>query len=784
LGAGQGLRLLTPPISAPSLIGQIVAMQQRFPAMQWHTHAPAGTEAAADGASRVFGRAVETRYRFNAAQVVVALDGDFLDPGPQQVGVSRDWAEARSASTAQGGLLALHVATSSPNLTSAKADYPVSVPAAALPALFAALAAVATGGALPDGAPAADWVRRAGQALRDAQGGGIVALGRWQPAELQADVHRLNQRLGHVGRTIFYTAPALSAGASLAALATDMAAGKVSALVMLDTNPVYTAPGALGFADALSRVKFKLHAGLYVDETAIRADWHLPLKHPLESWGDPRAYDGTITLLQPATRPFYDGKSTAEVLSLLTDHKPRGDLDLLRASWKIDAVQWRHFLLEGYMPNTAYPEEHVTPTAASASTPQPAPAAGLTVLFRPDPTVWDGAVANNGWLQELPNPLTKVTWTNVIAIAPALATRMHLAQGDEIELHKDGRSLKGPVAILPGHAEDALTVTLGYGRRSGGTVSEDLGYDAYHLRPASGAWSVDGVRLRRTGGHQALATTETSGLDGDNPVRVQTPGGQPVGDTTAFTQPSFYNHVPNDGRSWGMAIDLDTCIGCNACVVACQAENNIPVVGRDQVREGRVLHWLRIDRHYAGAADDPRTHFMPVPCMHCENAPCELGCPVEATLHDHEGLNLQVYNRCIGTRACSSYCPYKVRHFNFLDYTANEPASIQAQHNPDVTVRARGVMEKCTYCVQRIVEARIVSDRSNQPIPDGTVKTACQQACPTRAITFGDMEQAGSAVIAAKRQPRNYALLGELNTRPHTTYLAAFGPAETTEHKG
>ncbi len=778
---GEGLRLLTPPISAPSLLKQIAAMQQTLPAMQWHSHVPAGRDLLYEGTRRAFGRPLETRWRFDRARVVVAIDGDFLDFGPHQVGVARAWEDARRKAAGENRLLALHAAGATPSLTSAKADFPAVVPASAIPALIAALDQVATGGAASADAPAAAWVQRAGQALRAAHGAGIVTIGTWQPPALQEAVHRLNARLGNLGQTVFYTVPSLTSGAGVAALADDMRDGKVRAVIMLDTNPVYGTPAALGFADALARVPLKLHAGSHVDETAIRADWHLPLKHPLESWGDPRTLDGTVTLLQPTIRPLYDGRTVSEILSVLTEPTPRDDRTLLRAAWDADDAQWQNWLLAGFMPDTAFSAETVSPEAAA-----PAPAAAVVttemrVLIRPDPTVWDGAPANSGWLQELPKPLTKLTWENVIAVSRQVAAREKLANGDIAVLEAGGRTVQGPVWVLPGQADDAVTITLGYGRRAGGAVADGLGFDSYQLLPREptglGTWEVDGVTLRRADERRELATTqEHHAIDGNDLVRVQAIGAAAVGDETAFTQPDFYPKLETDGRSWGMAIDLDSCIGCNACVVACQAENNIPVVGREQVLLGRDMHWLRVDSYDDGGLEDPRTRFMPVPCMHCENAPCELGCPVEATLHDHEGLNLQVYNRCIGTRACSSYCPYKVRHFNYLDYTADTAPSVEAQRNPDVTVRARGVMEKCTYCVQRIVAARIASDRDNRPIAEGEVQTACQQACPTRAISFGDMARAESAVSAAKRDARNYALLGELNTRPHTTYLAALAP--------
>ena len=400
------------------------------------------------------------------------------------------------------------------------------------------------------------------------------------------------------------------------------------------------------------------------------------------------------------------------------------------------------------------------------------------MLIRPDPTVWDGSFANNAWLQELPKPLTRTVWENVIAISPRLAAQQKLSNGDMAVVDVVKRQLSGPVWIQPGQHDDTITLRLGYGRRQAGSVGDGIGYDAYALRSSDALWQVDGATLRRAGASASVATTQQlDDQEGHDYVRVQAAGGKPVGDNSAFTQPTLYQREESDGRAWGMVIDLDSCIGCNACVVACQAENNVPVVGKQEVLAGRDMHWLRVDRYYAGAEENPDTRFMPVPCMHCEAAPCEPACPVEATLHDSEGLNLMVYNRCIGTRACSAYCPYKVRHFNFLHYS-EASLSIQAQRNPNVTVRARGVMEKCTYCVQRIVAARIDADTHHQPIPDGAVVTACAGACPTQAITFGNLADKDSAVAKARSDGRNYALLGELNTRPRTTYLAALAPEE------
>ncbi len=829
---GAGLRLLTGTVTSPTLLARIAALQAAYPEMVWHSQDPTHGEAVA-AARDAFGRAVQPRYHFDRARAVVSLDGDFLDHGPQQIGQALGWTLARATAARDGRLLALHAVSPTPSLTSAKADHALAATPDAIAALAAGLLAdLSTPGATPAAGaaagasaqaaaavgtdPVAAWRARAGAALASARGASIVAVGAAQPAAVQEAAHRLNAALGNAGHTVGYTAPVAAHAESLASLVDAMHAGQVHTLLMLDTNAVYDAPGDLAFADALNQVALRIHAGPYADETAAASDWHLPLLHPLESWGDARSWDGTVGLIQPTVVPLYGGRSALEVLSLFTDPMPRSGRDILESHWHDTwrgagddaaiARRWRQALVDGFLPDTAEPEiaTRLAPAAhAAASSPAPdaAPpasaAAGsgaraLTVLFRPDPSVWDGAWANNAWLQELPRPLNKVVWDNVVAISPGLAARERLANGDVVALEAGGRRVEGPVWITPGQAPDTATLTLGYGHVPPDLLSTNLGFAASPLRSAASPTQTAGVTLTKLGRHARVATTQDHGsMEGHDFIRVQPVGGGPVGDMVLGdphlgdpgpTAPSLYPdkvYADNDQdrRAWGMVIDLDACIGCNACVVACQSENNIPVVGREEVALGRDMHWLRIDRYWEGEPEQPATHFQPVPCMHCEDAPCEVGCPVEATLHDHEGLNLMVYNRCVGTRACSGYCPYKVRRFNYLDYTNGEAPSVQARNNPDVTVRSRGVMEKCTYCVQRIAEARIESDKSLQPIPDGRVKTACQTACPTRAIHFGDLRDHGAEVRAARADPRNYALLGELNLRPRTTYLAEFGPA-------
>ncbi len=793
---GAGFALLLGPVTSPSLMAQVAAMQAAWPKMRVFTHVPCTREAAYQATARAFGRPLETHWNLAGARTIVALEGDLLDAGPQQVGAARSWVEARRASAAAGGLLEMFAACSVPGLTSGKADHGLSADPDVIEALARGLLARVQGGSLPDLPQAvATWTDAACRALEAAKGAWVGQAGLHAGVQTQEAAQRLNAMLGNTGRTVLHTDPLQLRGESIAALADAMQHGEVSTLLMLGTNPVYDAPGEVDFAGALGHVALKIHANLYQDETAVFADWHLPMTHPLEAWGDARALDGSAGIVQPTIAPLYGGRSASEVLSLLTDAEPHGALDLLRAQW-VDAFggdaaeqRWRQALLTGTFEGGAAPLQTVRAAAGGAVQTQPRPA-GLQVVFRPDPTVWDGTWADNGWLQELPKPLSKMVWENAVQVSPALAKRAGLAQGDVVSVSVGSRSVNGPVWVQQGQSDGVVAVCLGYGKRAVGQLSAGLGFDVFALRSASDPWLASGAALHRTGETRVLASTaDHAVMNGSGLVRTQRVGAPSVGDGDGEL-PSLYKGDRSDGRAWGMVIDLDSCIGCNACVTACQAENNIAIVGRDEVLNGREMHWLRVDaypvqdRADASAAAEAAplaTSFMPVPCMHCEQAPCEVGCPVEATLHDHEGLNLMVYNRCIGTRACSGYCPYKVRRFNYADYSAGAAPSVVEQRNPDVTVRARGVMEKCTYCVQRIAEARAVSDRTNTPIADGAVQTACQGACPTQAIVFGDLASPDSQVSKARRDPRRYALLGELNTRPRTTYLATLAPQSQGE---
>jgi Fe-S-cluster-containing dehydrogenase component len=594
----------------------------------------------------------------------------------------------------------------------------------------------------------------------------------------------MNEALGAVGSTVrlLEPVPALSEDglASLRALAEDMAAGRVARLLILDSNPAQAAPADIPFATLLARVPVSVHAGLYPDETALACTWHLPLRHPLESWGDARAPDGTAAIRQPACSPRVAAARSGEEILAALSGGPGGEA-AVRATWPgLDDAAWRNALEAGVVAGTAAPSRPLRLRSGfDAGRPQAPAEAGLVAHFLPDPHLWDGGFAGDAWLQELPRPLTKLAWGNAALLAPADAAALGLRDGAEAELALHGRVLRAPVLVLPGQAPGVVTLPLGHGRRLAGGVPGGIGFDAYRLRMADAPWAAPGLSLRPVAAGAVAAAPVRAGWRHPADARDPAPARTLVpGEAIPAPPParSLYPDWPYPGRAWGMVVDLDACIGCNACSIACQAENNTPVVGPEEVARGREMHWLRVDLQ---AEPDGRGAFQPVPCMHCEKAPCEVVCPVNATVHDHEGLNLMVYPRCIGTRTCSNNCPYKVRRFNWHGY-ARQAGAVPVR-NPDVPLRPRGVIEKCTYCQHRIAAARTAADLEDRPIRDGEVETACQRACPTRAISFGDLNDPGSAVSRARREGRNYALLGELDTRPRTTYLARLHPAAGKE---
>ena len=785
--AGRGLYILLEPCASPTRDRLIMRTRKLFPEARWHAYAPLMDEAAHAAAARVFGRALDPVFDVTQADVILTLGGDLLGAGAGHIRYAADYAQRRRAGDRP--LPRLYSAETSPTLTGARADHRLALPPRDIEALARKiLDLVRDATPLPDGpeslaAVIAAVLRRAGQ-------GGLVVAGREQSADVQAIAHAINAELGAVGRTVRYIEPVIPAStdqsSSLLGLAEAIGRGAVDTLLILGGNPAYDAPGDLGLADLIGRVPNSLHLSYNFDETSRACRWHLPARHALESWGDLRAFDGTAGLRQPVTVPVVEAMTVEDVLARLAGEPGDGHAHVQatwRAVWGEDFdARWPRALEDGVIAGSAALAVSLAPPVGWSPPPSGPPAAlgGQMVVFAPDPSVWDGRFANNGWLQELPKPFTKQVWGNAALMAPETAAALGLTTGDVATFTHGDRSIEAPIWIMAGHAPDAVTMTLGYGRRAAGRQGSQRGFDAYPLRSSREPWALGGVALTATGRRDALISTQHHhGMEGRDIVRV-VPATSPVTWPVAPRR-SMYPDYVYDGNAWGMSIDLDLCLGCNACVVACQAENNVPIVGPDEVARGREMHWLRIDRYFAGAPGAPETYFQPVPCMHCEKAPCEVVCPVNATVHSSEGLNEMTYNRCVGTRTCSNNCPYKVRRFNWFNYNQKPPAAPEAVQNPEVTVRWRGVIEKCTYCVHRISTARIAAKMEERPIRDGEVMTACQQACPTRAIVFGNINDPDSAVRRRRANPRHYELLGDLNTRPRTTYLAriAAGAAVT-----
>ncbi|SDD01600.1 quinol:cytochrome c oxidoreductase iron-sulfur protein precursor [Massilia sp. PDC64] len=759
---GAGLAILTGTVTSPTLAAQIAALRQRLPNLRWHAWDPLHDDGAAQAAQLAFGRSLDPLYRLDDAEVVLALDADLFGTMPGSLAHARAFTAPRRLGEAPDANR-LYVLEPTPTLTGAYADARLARAPHEIEAALMRIAFRLGVGADP-GRPADATLDRfeaaVAQALDGARGRAVVVAGPNVSPAGRALAYALT---AHLNGPLAFVEPVerspLDHGASIAALADDLRAGRVDTLLVLDANPAYDAPADLDFAALLRHAPLSAHLGLYRDETARAAGWHLPMAHCYEAWSDARAHDGTATIVQPLIAPLYGGRSAHEILALLAGAETRNGHAQVRATWGGDDAAWRESLRRGIVADSAA-RPVSTPAVRPLAAP-PAPAAPpLVALFAPDPAVDGGAFANNAWLQELPRPLTSLTWDNAALVGPATAKRLGLVDGAVARVRADGRAVEAPVLVVAGQAEGVVTLPLGYGRRAAGGVGEGVGFDAYRLRTRAALPAVTVERTGRT--HDLVFRQKEVDMHGRDPVQVRELARERPKQASMYPEQAYKDY------KWGMAIDLNACIGCAACTIACQAENNIPVVGKEEVARGRSMHWIRVDRYVAG----PRTLFQPVPCMHCEHAPCEEVCPVGATMHDSEGLNVQVYNRCIGTRFCSNNCPYKVRRFNFLQYSNQKVESLKALQNPEVTVRRRGVMEKCSYCLQRITRARIEAEKAGRRIRDGEMVTACQAVCPTRAIRFGDLNDPASDVVAAKASPLDYHLLEELNTRPRTSYIA------------
>jgi molybdopterin-containing oxidoreductase family iron-sulfur binding subunit len=842
--AGAGLHFLTAPITSPSLAALFGEILRDYPAASWHQYDSVvrPTAAAAQSAPIYHLDRADIIVSLDADFLScgpgsVRYSKDFARRRRlSEANTSMSRLYAIESSPTLTGAKADHRFP-----VSAAQVEPVAR------ALSAALGGgSAAGGDLPAGSDR--WIAAIAKDLQAHKGRVVVVAGDYQTDGVRAAARSLNDALGATGTTVTYAAgvEAVSTGAasSIAELTAAVDAGRVEVLVIMGGNPVFTAPVDLRFAERLAKVNLVVYHSTHADETSPYAHWVVPELHPLECWGDARSFDGTVTLMQPLIEPLTGGQSPYDFLAAFTSQPGRRGAAIVKDFWtktysggtggwtfkhprggsfaNADAF-WRSALHEGFIAGTGLTEgapgttltavgaaaaagaetaaaaapaadqpaggaAPVPPAPAPAQAPPaPVPAAsagGLEIIFRPDPAIWDGRFANNGWLQELPKPYTKVTWDPTAWISPRLAEERGLREGDLVELRYRGNTVRMPVFVVPGHPAQSVTVFFGYGRSRAGRVGNAVGasqqFNAFLLRTSDAPWFGSGLELVKTGDNYPLATTqEHHAMEGRAPVRTasleqytRTP--QIIheqGHTPPRTLTLYPEHEYN-GYKWGMAIDLTSCTGCSACVVACQAENNIPVIGKEEVLHSREMQWIRVDHYFAGDPEHPESFHQPVPCMQCENAPCETVCPVAATTHSAEGLNDMVYNRCVGTRYCSNNCPYKVRRFNFLLYSDWNTQSLWGVRNPDVSVRSRGVMEKCTYCVQRINQARIDAKREDRRVRDGEIVPACGSACPSDAIVFGDMNDPDSQVNKLKRQERNYGVLEDLNTRPRTTYLA------------
>lgn len=878
-GGRQKVRvgLLTQGVTSPTLYGRIQDVRKAYPNLRWHQYEPAGYANVTAGAQLAFGRAVSTVYDFSKAQRILSLDSNFLLEDPGSLRYARQYMQQRRVqfrpgdgtdrgSITQTGRLTdaveahvptadtmsrLYVAESTLTITGSKADHRLPLKASQIADLARLIAeklgvAQVSGGAELRAPEIDKWVEAVAKDLQSHSGRSLVVVGDHQPAAVHALAHAINVKLGNVGSTVFHTEPVqyepVDPFASLKELAAALNDGQVDLLVMLGGNPAYDAPVDVEFEKAMAKASMQVHLASHVNETSFLCHWHIPQSYYLESWGDVRGHDGTAGIIQPLIAPLYSTQSDLQLLGAMLGKQDDSDYQVVREYWRNQWKQskgvefdkaWETVLRNGVIPGTAAAPVQAqlqnTATAAGTAPANGQPSGGIEIVFRRDNSVWDGTFANNGWLQELPKPLVKLTWGNAAMISPWMAAEMlkiapadhpEDANGKVVELSYRGRKLRLPVWVMPGQPKESVTIQLGYGRTRAGDVGDGVGANTYLLRGSDAPWFDDGLTISVTGERVQMACTQNHQvMHGRDIVRSATieevqgeihghsagaheeHGHRKVGLTVVPEEESLYPEWPYTGYKWGMVIDQTACIGCNACVVACQSENNIPVVGREQVLRERQMHWMRIDTYYGpdresmDVLSNPDTMFQPMLCQHCEKAPCEVVCPVGATTHSEEGINEMTYNRCVGTRYCSNNCPYKVRRFNFLQYNDTTTPSLKLMRNPEVTVRSRGVMEKCNYCIQRIDHARIESKKKwvadkesgqepskrgrvhaeDQELPPIDLVTACQQSCPTEAIIFGDMNDSQTVVHRMKETAPythlNYGVLVELNTQPRTSYL-------------
>ncbi len=806
---GEGLAVISESYSSPTLNRLRRDFSRVFPRSKWVTYEPVSDENIFEGIRVATGIPHRPIYHFENAATVLSLDADFLLSDPENIANTQGFSSRRRVSSEDDSMNRLYVAESGFSLTGGMADHRIRLQSSRIGALAVRLAREldAQGITVPgidiipsSGEDSFDsrWLQAVAQELSQNRGSSLVLAGRNQPPAVHALVFAINAALGNNGETVSYIEPVDASfpnTGDLVQLADDIRSGSVTGLVILGGNPAYNAPADLDFSGLLGTVDHSVHISSYKDETSRLTDWHIPQSHYLESWGDVRSADGSLGVIQPMIAPLFDSYTSMRILTIISGgNDDESDYDSVRRTWRQILGNsnlennWRKVLHDGILTQSTVPPTvpRIDSRSYAAFLSQHRfngnePGADqFELVFTQSQSTFDGRYANNGWLQELPDPVTKISWDNVALISPSTARSLELNNADVVQIIIDGRDLEIPVWIQPGQADKTVSVALGYGIMGRGRVADGVGANSYKIRASNALYIGSGLTLNTTEKTRLIATTQDHNSMENRPI-VREASLEEYRDHPEFA-PEMVKHFPlrsmwkdhsyEEGYQWGMSIDLNTCTGCNACTIACQSENNIPVVGKDQVSRGREMHWIRLDRYFSGDPDNPEMVTQPVACQHCENAPCEQVCPVAATVHDAEGLNLQVYNRCIGTRYCSNNCPYKVRRFNFYNLTKDTPELVKMAQNPDVTVRSRGVMEKCTFCLQRINRTKSQAKLEKRDVRDGEVRTACQETCPARAIYFGNINDPDSEVSWIKRQNRNYELLAELNNRPRNSYLA------------
>ncbi|MBV9145730.1 MAG: TAT-variant-translocated molybdopterin oxidoreductase [Acidobacteria bacterium] len=824
---GAGLRFLTETVISPTLAWQIQTVLKKFPSAKWYQWDPVNRGPARAASQTLFGQYAEPLYKFDAANVVLSMDSEFLSGAqfPGFVRYSHDFVARRKLANDQP-MNRLYVVESFHTTTGALADNRLPMRASDIPAFAAALLSMLGGGGSGSQGFTDEqqkFLQALAKDLKANAGASIVVPGEQQSAELHVLAAQINQALGNIGKTVVYTDPyelvPSDQDAGMRELIADMKAGKVDMLAIVEGNPVFNAPVDLDFEGSLDKVGASVHLSSYRNETTRAAQWHLHGTHYLETWSDARAYDGTCSLVQPLIAPLYGGHSAHELIALFSDTPEMTPYEAVTTYWRQNGkasgdfdANFRKWLHDGIIPNTTSATRTPSPRGGAPAI-KPLDKNAIEVVFRPDPSIYDGRYANNAWLQECPKPVIRLEWDNAAMMSLNTAANHGFNQEDIIQITVDGRTLEAPVMVVYGMPDNSITLHLGYGREFAGRVGNGYGFNAYGIRGSKSPIVATAEKLDKTEDTYKLAivqnftlidakasdpNTQSRSVQGSEALRRDIirvasldeykkdphfAHGELYNEDPGYEQTLYPNYDYSRGYQWGMAVDMNSCVGCNACVIACQAENNSPVVGKEQVKIGRDMKWLRIDAYFTGDLHNPRAFFQPMFCQHCENAPCEPVCPVGATTHSPEGLNVMVYNRCVGTRYCLNNCPYKVRRFNFMLFADYETPSLKPMRNPDVTVRSRGVMEKCTYCVQRINAARIQAEveevqmqqsdpNAKRVIKDGEVLTACQQACPTEALVFGNVNDPNSKVTKIKTQPRNYGVLSDINTRPRTTYIA------------